>query len=1224
MSLRFAFRLQQSPGRFFNVALTGLLALAAGSACDAGDRGADPPRTPEAAYGEGVRPTDKRSPAEEQAGFHLPTGFVAELVAAEPQIAKPLNMAFDRVGRLWITDTVEYPYPAPPDAPARDSIKVLADNDGNGSFETVTTFADGLNIPIGILPVDDGVICFSIPNIMHLKDVDGDGRCDERRVLLGPFDTSRDTHGMVNALRLGADGWIYACHGFNNQSHVQAADGSEIHLISGNTFRFRPDGSHVEQFTHGQVNPFGMTCDEWGNWFTADCHSKPVTMLVRGGYYESFGRPHDGLGFVPSVMDHLHGSTAICGIHYYMANQFPAEFRNKFYSGNVMTSRINCNRLQVGRDHITLVEEPDFMTSDDPWFRPVDIQLGPDGALYVADFYNKIIGHYEVRLDHPERDRNSGRIWRIAYRGLPNAQDAGARAVRINDPRVHQDFSPEYLAELASENITRRQFAIQRLVRTKLSPAQRTRLEQLVLAGEPTNALLRSSIIWVLHQQQLMNNDLLAGILGQNQSPHVLVTVLKAWEDSPPQPAVASTELRAAAVAALASDTPQVALAAAAALAQQGGAEDVAALLAQINERPAEGAVTRHAMRIAVKTLLRQPNLADQALVAWQLPSKFSIAPVSRPSAPEYSAADASALAGILPAVDTPRAAEALLSYVLSSAEGAVAYREAALKLACKHMSPAFSDAVVALLEQLAPSEEQARADLFASSFDQQTLLAIEAITSLQTSRQPVPLALEELIEEKIVRLASAVSEKLSNPDASKPLAWQETQGKLWQLQNRARQGDSSGVHPFFSSLTLGEAYVGTFSTAPFECPPSLRFWIVGHDGAPNMPEGNKNHVRLVHADTGAVLKTAQPPRDDAAREVAWDLSQWAGQPVRLECIDGDGGNAYAWMGIGGFSLPALNPTNIDGAVGKLASLIELSAARSAKANIESLFELPALSDAARARLAAGYARSRGLELGRLLIETAEKRRQSAAVTPAIALGDTEAYLQACRELAALLAAQMTLSEQSQLARGMIASTDGRRLLIELVDNGRMASQSLRNLKELLGTSPSDEDTMRLAELSEAASAAPSEAEQLIFKRIQTFQSQSADVAKGKAIFEKNCANCHKLRGSGQLVGPQLDGVGVRGFERLAEDVLLPNRNVDKAFRMSSLLLDDDRVMVGLVRDSANGEMQVVGSDGKVQDIDPDSVVSRRDTTRSLMPDNFSELLSDRDLADLMHFIMQR
>ncbi|MGN6544544.1 MAG: c-type cytochrome, partial [Aureliella sp.] len=707
-----------------------------------------------------------------------------------------------------------------------------------------------------------------------------------------------------------------------------------------------------------------------------------------------------------------------------------------------------------------------------------------------------------------------------------------------------------------------------------------------------------------------------------NPSPLVLVNVLKAWEDTQPQPAAASDQLRRVAIAALASDTPQIVLAAAAALAQQGTAEDVRTLLAEILKRPADGSVTRHAMRIAVKTLLRQSGIADRALAGWILESKFTTEVIGDRA--EYTDAEASELASILSAVDSPRAAEALLSYVLSSAEGSAAFRGPALKLASKHMSPLFADAVVSLLEQLAPSQQEARATLFSESLDPQTQLATEAIASLRESGQPVPLALGGLIEMKVVSLASGISERLSGAGAAKAITWHEPGGKLWQIEQRAHRGESRDKHSFFSSFTLGETYVGMFSTSDFQCPKELSFWIVGHDGYPNMPAGNKNLARLVNADSGAVLRSAEPPRNDVARKIDWYLSQWAGQPVRFECIDGDSGKAYAWIGVGGFSLPELNPSDIDGAVAKLAGLVELNVAPAAKAELERLLEQEKLSDASRARLTAAYASSRGLGLGKLLAEVADKRGQSAAVPKAIALGEPEDYRKACHDLAVLLAGQMTLSEQSQLARGLIASADGRRLLIELVDNGQMASQSLRNLKELLGTSPEDEDSQRLAELSDAASAAPSEAEIAILKRIQAFKPQDADAERGRQVFEKNCANCHKLRGVGQLVGPQLDGAAARSFERLAEDVLLPTRTVDKAFRMSSLLLDDDRVVVGLARESADGQMQVVGSDGKIQSVDPDAVVSRRDTTRSLMPDNFAELLSDRDLGDLMQFIMQR
>ena len=172
-------------------------------------------------FAKGVRDAEPMPPERELANFVLPEGFQAQLFAAEPDIAKPLNMAFDSRGRLWVTNTLEYPYPVEVGKPGRDSIKVLEDTNHDGRADSITTFADGLNIPIGLYPYGDGVICYSIPNIWYLRDTDGDGKCDQREVLYGPFDHTRDTHGMCNAFTRGYDGWLYACHGFNNQSSRQ-------------------------------------------------------------------------------------------------------------------------------------------------------------------------------------------------------------------------------------------------------------------------------------------------------------------------------------------------------------------------------------------------------------------------------------------------------------------------------------------------------------------------------------------------------------------------------------------------------------------------------------------------------------------------------------------------------------------------------------------------------------------------------------------------------------------------------------------------------------------------------------------------------------------------------------------------------------------------------------------------------------------------------------------
>jgi putative heme-binding domain-containing protein len=387
-----------------------------------------------------VRETEALTPEQERAALHVSAGFEVQLFASEPMINKPINMAFDARGRLWVSSTVEYPYSADKSRwsdpqgtrvkDSRDAIKVLEDSDGDGKADKVTDFADGLNIPTGVVPWHKpehkaGCIAWSVPNIWYFADTDGDDKADVREILFGPLGYEKDTHGMCSSFRLGLDGWIYATHGFNNTSHFKAKDGSSLDLHSGNVFRFRPDGSRIEPWTHGQVNPFGMCWDRYGNLYSADCHSSPIYQLIRGAHYPSFGKPHDGLGFAPVMCQHTHGSTGICGIVYIDGGVWGPEWDDHMFVGNCVTSKVNHDKVTFTGSTPKANEQPDFITSDDPWFRPVDLQLGPDNALYIADFYNRIIGHYEVPLDHPGRDRERGRIWRvvkqsgIAKRQLP-------------------------------------------------------------------------------------------------------------------------------------------------------------------------------------------------------------------------------------------------------------------------------------------------------------------------------------------------------------------------------------------------------------------------------------------------------------------------------------------------------------------------------------------------------------------------------------------------------------------------------------------------------------------------------------------------------------------------------------------------------------------------------------------------------------------------------------
>ena len=1176
------------------VALLAILSIVRIAAADQ-DRAAEPITAPEI-YGQGVRETDARTPEEEQAGFHLPDGFEAQLFAAEPQIAKPLNMAWDTRGRLWVTNTIEYPYPAKPGTEPRDSIKILEDTDGDGRADKVTTFADKLNIPMGLLPTAGGVICFNIPDIIFLRDNDGDDKADERIKILGPFDTTRDTHGMINGLRRGPDGWIYACHGFNNQSNVTASDGSNIKLNSGNTFRFRDDGSRVEQWTSGQVNPFGLASDDWGNLYSADCHSKPITALLRGACYPSFGRPHDGLGFAPSMMDHLHGSTAICGLVYCQADQFPEPFAKRFYSGNVMTSRINCNAIERQGATVTARELPDFMTSDDPWFRPVDIQVGPDGAMYVADFYNKIIGHYEVPLEHPGRDRESGRIWRIVYRGNATATTANLTDYQKQVASA-KALSPFELGELASVNLTRRELAIERMRQSQLTQEQLAEVIRLLNAKDLPELLRLSclSILWSRYEIPASNFEHL-----HLATPRLQVELLRAANR--PQHSNASA-LTTAILKAMKNAEPQVRLAAVEAIGRCGNAGNVRSLLAMAQENVAVDPTLRQAARIAVRNLLRDPQALEMVLKTWrfnavgQPPARTTLS-IEDPLAVE--------MAGVLPGLDGELAAEALLHFVDKHPSASAELIEAAKAKAAKHITPTMTSALIRLVKNTSGSSPIALA---------RTLESICAAMDAQSVEYP----------EDIARFAVEISGALRS-EAEKSLVsnsamvdWRDASGAEWGAESR-KCADGEAIQ-VLSSFTRGEAYVGTLSSSAFACPAELSFWICGHNAIPSAEDHKKNFVRLVDADLGSTLETAFPPRNDTATQVLWKLEH-AGRNVRLEVVDGDNGTAYAWLAVGRFSTAGLNPSNVGEAIAALNSLLKRRISGSVTENAQSLLASSSLSPATRAQLVAGIANAQNQSFVQALVEQAIEINQASLVNNDLLSNDSEKRKESTTLLAQQLSSAATNRQQSAFAGRLMRSALGCATLVQLVVQGKLSLASLRGRETIIPEGCSSEVRDQLMTFIQQAAALPDDKASVIASRTAKLNLNEASIDQGKLLYEKNCAVCHQLAGKGTLVGPQLDGVGKRGAERLCEDILDPSRNVDTAFRMSTLLLDDERVLTGLVREQPDSTLQVIGQDGKATVVAANTVERRRDSSKSLMPENFAEVLGDAELSALLKYLV--
>ena len=440
-----------------------------------------------------IRTTEANSPQDQVKMFKLPEGFKIELFASEPDIGKPMNLSFDAKGRLWVTQSQAYPFQDSTGASA-DRITILEDTDNDGRADKFSVFADSLNIPIGIMPVLDGAIAYSIPYVYHLVDSDGDDKADQRNVLLSGFEY-QDTHGMINNFFRGLDGWIHANHGFSNVSEVVGTDHkTPLRMQSGNTFRFRPDGTGVQFTTTGRVNPFGYAVDEWGYLYSVDCHSSPIYQLIWGADYPHFGKKPTGIGFGPAMMPHNYGSTALAGLEYYTGDQFPETHQKSFYLGDVVKSRVYQATIEMAGTTPVPHWESDFIVSEDPWFRPVDVKLGPDGALYIADFYNRIIGHYEVPLDHPGRDRERGRIWRVTYE--KNAD-------------LHQsvDWSskelPELIAGLNEPSLTVRMMVADQIVDRFGEQASSSIIQMMDSPGATTEQFIHG--MWILFRLEIMD-----------------------------------------------------------------------------------------------------------------------------------------------------------------------------------------------------------------------------------------------------------------------------------------------------------------------------------------------------------------------------------------------------------------------------------------------------------------------------------------------------------------------------------------------------------------------------------------------------------------------------------------------------------------------------------------------------------------------------------------------
>jgi putative membrane-bound dehydrogenase-like protein len=342
----------------------------------------------------------------------VPDGFTVELVAAEPEIVNPVAMTFDDRGRIWVTESIEYPRR---DAgPGQDRIKVLESTKGDGVYDKITVFADGLNIPSGIAVGHGGVWVANSPDILFCKEGPDGKAAGQPEVVVTGFGRA-DTHEVPNSLTWGPDGYLYGLNGVFNPSHV--VHKGKTYDFTCAMFRIHPRTRDFEIFCEGTSNPWGIAFDGEGSAFVSACVIDHLWHLTQTGYYHRQGGPYPPFTWkIESIVKHRHQKAAYCGLCWFDSDAYPAEYRGKLFMGNIHGNCINSDELTRDGSTYFAKPRPDFLTANDPWFMPVAQKVGPDGCLYILDWYDRYHCYQDAQRDPRGIDRLRGRLYRVKYK----------------------------------------------------------------------------------------------------------------------------------------------------------------------------------------------------------------------------------------------------------------------------------------------------------------------------------------------------------------------------------------------------------------------------------------------------------------------------------------------------------------------------------------------------------------------------------------------------------------------------------------------------------------------------------------------------------------------------------------------------------------------------------------------------------------------------------------